>query len=90
MLRAWKRLKRWFRPPQLTNIGDFWCLKHFNMILESQKTYDPIDYHIATMGVGRFITLSNDYEIEGPLKNACERVPKEVLEGIFERSKGWL
>jgi hypothetical protein len=42
------------------------------------------------MGVGRFINLSTDYEVDGPLKNACERVPKEVLEGILERSRGWI
>jgi hypothetical protein len=42
------------------------------------------------MGVGRFITLATDYETEGPLAHACEKIPKEVLEGIFERSKGWL
>jgi len=80
--------RRRFNP--LENIGNFWCYNHFQIIQESQKTKNPIDYHIATMGVGRFITLNTDHEIEGPLQNACERVPKEVLEGILERSKGWL
>lgn len=42
------------------------------------------------MGVGRFITLTSDHEVEGPLQNACERIPAEVLEGIFQRSKGWI
>jgi hypothetical protein len=42
------------------------------------------------MGVGRFITLSTDHETEGPLINACEKIPSEVLDGIFERSRGWL
>lgn len=85
-----KRLKKRFWTPKLINIGNFWCPKHFNAILESQATDDPIDYHIATMGVGRFINLSTDYEEEGPLQNACERIPPEVLDGIFERSRGWL
>lgn len=88
--KAWKSFVRRIRPPRLVNIGDFWCEKHFNYIVASQATNNPIDYHIATMGVGRFINLYNDYEVDGPLRNACERIPKEVLEGIFERSRGWI
>lgn len=82
--------RRLRRKVELINIGNFWCQEHFALILESQKTSDPIDYYIATMAVGRFITLSTDHETEGPLTCACERIPKEVLAGIFERSKGWL
>lgn len=86
--------KKFGRKPKLINIGNFWCERHFRIILDSQATDDPIDYHIATMGVGRFITLATDHETEGPLAHACERIPSEIREqvlvGIFQRSKGWL
>lgn len=83
-------LKRRLKPRELVNIGNFWCERHFNIILESQTTDEPIDYYVATMGVGRYITLVTDHETEGPLTCACEMVPAEILDGIFERSKGWL
>jgi hypothetical protein len=83
-------IKNQLNPKEIINIGNFWCDAHFNYIVDSQKTIDPIDYHIATIGVSRFITLMTDYEVEGPLQNACERVPEEILQGIFARSKGWL
>lgn len=86
----WRRFRQLIHPPDLVNIGDFWCDRHFKIILDSQKTSDPIDYYIATMGVGRFITLTTDHEPEGPLKHACDRIPQEVMEGIFERSRGWI
>ena len=75
----------------LYNVSNFWCPVHWKMILESQNDVrSAIDPNVAVMGVGRALDIKYDHELEGPLTNACEMLPREILEGILDRSRGWL
>lgn len=60
------------------------------MIEDSQFEEYPIDPFVAAMGLAAGLYLRYGDELEGPLTQACEMVPKEILQGIFERSRGWI
>src|SRR5438309_8172175 len=69
----------------LENPEDFWCPRHWKFIVDSQcdiKT--AIDPMVAVMGVGQALNIKYDYELSDPIKGACEMIPKDILDGIFE------
>jgi hypothetical protein len=96
---VFKKIRSWFNVKvgksangsQLLNPGGFWCSRHWGQIVRSQSDLKyAIDPTVAAIGVGQALNIKYDHKLEGPLQNACDMLPKEILDGILERSKGWL
>lgn len=93
-------VKRRFRSHRL---GRFWCEKHWQVIVKSQLDKNPINPAVAALGISEALYLKDvnpNYVRENGraccilihIADSQERVTisgKELLNGIFERSKGW-
>jgi hypothetical protein len=77
-------------------LGRFWCDKHWAVIKASLNDPIPINPAIAAIGVTTALYLKDiDSEAVRRQGAACCWVKKldvndkKILEGIFERSRGW-
>lgn len=65
--------------------GKTFCDAHWQVIQFSRKDEKPIDPDVAALGIAIALHLKD----VKPLPHACCEIPPSILEGIFERSRGW-
>lgn len=77
--------RRWFKRRRL---GKFWCDRHWSVIENSQLDRQPIDPGVAAIGVASALYLKGIPP--APTLHACCKIPKYLMDGIFEKSRGWI